>query len=264
MIATKKNDISPNVIHESDIVELMGISEFFAPLKNMSIPEDDAICWDMNGKDAYCIQAMFIGKTGYGKSTSLNKICGRELFQTDDISSCTKEIFSSEYKIHNKKNYFLSFCDLPGLGESIEADKQYIQWYAKMLLKSYCLVYVLRADQRDYAVDEEKIKTLLADPLQRKKIIIAINFADMVEPHNKTSSPNPSKEQLHNLNEKKIAIKKLFKVPEKNIVCYSAKTGYNIEILKQKIANTLILMIEENKKPKKSEIPFDEEEDDDD
>jgi len=48
----------------------------FLFLNVVKLPKIDDLRWTMNGKQAYSIQAMFIGKTGYGKSTALNGIYG--------------------------------------------------------------------------------------------------------------------------------------------------------------------------------------------
>jgi small GTP-binding protein len=239
--------LSIAVVHESKIDELIGQFCDFLFLKNLNIPEDNSILWDMNGKDGYCIQAMFIGKTGYGKSTTLNKLCGKDYFQTDAIKSCTKTLFSAEYKIYDRKNYYFSLCDLPGVGESNKVDKQYTKWYAEMLIKSHCLVYVLRADQRDFSVDAQILGPILENAEQKKKVLIVVNYCDKIEPFSRSVPFIPSKEQLANIKTKTTEIQKVFAIPAKSILFYSATEGYNLNKLVQKIAGTL----KETVKPKK-------------
>jgi len=177
------NGLSVKIVQEENIDSLIRVFACFSFLKNVRIPRDNAILWDIKGNTGYCIQAMFIGKTGYGKSTTLNKICGKELFKTDEIQSCTKTVFSAEYKIHNKKNHYFSLCDLPGMGESMDVDKIYAEYYTKMMEKSHCIIYVIRADQRDYyAKGMEILEPLLKNQKQLKKILLAVNYVDKIEP----------------------------------------------------------------------------------
>lgn len=239
MARSKSSGLSVAVVHESKIDELIRVFANFSFLKNLNISEDNSILWDMKGKDGYCIQVMFIGKTGYGKSTTLNKICGKELFKTDDIKSCTKTVFSAEYKIKSAKNYFFSLCDLPGMGETIADDKTYARYYAEMLVRSHCVIYIMRADQRDYSEDQEILRPMLESKVQKKKIMLAVNYADKIEPVSHSSPFNLNKQQKENIEKKISEIQKLFKIPKTRIVFYSAKDGYNLDAVAKGITDIL-------------------------
>ncbi len=227
--------MSLNVIinYNSEINELCSMYPVFNFLKSTRLHESEDIKWNISGIESYDAQVMFIGKTGYGKSTTLNKIIGKDLFETSDTSSCTKQLFSAEYKLNN--NQYFSFNDLPGVGESKLADTQYYEWYKGMLDKSYCVVYLLRADQRDYTVDQVLFKEMFKNLNERKKVIVALNFADKIEPINRTSELTTA--QLANLNKKVEEVKKLFEVKE--VIYYSAALGLNIDILTEKIASVV-------------------------
>jgi small GTP-binding protein len=234
------NGLSVKIVHKAHIDELLTVSPQFAFIKGRKLAESDAIRWNMDDKTAYCIQIMFIGKTGYGKSTTLNKICGHKYFETNDVESCTKELFSCEYKISDSKEHYFSLCDLPGIGESNKADKPYINWYDDMLKKSACVVYVLRVDQRDFSVDEELINNIVKNSKKiSAKLVIGLNFADKIEPVSRNSPFSPSKEQKMNLDRKADAVSNLFGIETARIVYYSATDGYNILRLKQSISNTV-------------------------
>ena len=208
----------------------------------MELPKTDDLKWTMNGEQAYCIQVMFIGKTGYGKSTTLNRICGGMYFDTDDIQSCTKKLYSCEYKLSNNRNDYFSLCDLPGIGESSEADKYYKTWYEQMLEKSACVVYVLRADQRDFALDEMVINSLLRkrDKVMNK-LIVGLNYADKMEPLNRTGK-YPFKltnEQRMNLERKAMSVSQSLNVSKEQVLYYSASEGYNFEMLLNAISSVV-------------------------
>jgi predicted GTPase len=235
-----RDDLTVNIVHVAHINELISVSNQFSFLQNIALSESGDISWNMNEKDVFCIQVMFIGKTGYGKSTTLNKICGHKYFKTDDIQSCTKKLFSCEYKISQLKEHYLSLCDLPGIGESIDTDKKYINWYGEMLKKSACVVYILRADQRDFAVDEEIINTIITSSKKMTaKLVVGLNYADKIEPASKVLPFIPNGDQLQNINRKRKSISKTFNIEINRIISYSASEGYNISNLKEAIANAV-------------------------
>lgn len=195
--------------------------------------------WNLDNDPIYELQVMFIGKTGYGKSTTLNKIVGKKVFESDDVQVCTKDLYSATYRI-DKEN-FLSLSDLPGIGESNYADNQYYEWYRDMLKKSHCVVYLLRADQRDFAVDEILFKSMFTSDEDRKKVIFALNFAEKIEPISRENQL--SSQQILNLNKKVKEVAQIFNVSREDILYYSAKDNINLDVLMKKISDKLKLFV---------------------
>jgi len=221
--------LNVEVVHKANISELVDRIPAFSGVRLLEIAENDVTRWNINAETAYCIQAMFIGQTGHGKSTTLNKICGQELFKTDVNDPCTKTLFSAEYRIHDKKNYYFSLCDLPGLGETPEIDKTYINYYYLMLKKSHCVVYVLRADKRDYSLDLKILGPILESNEQEKKVILAVNFVDKIEPISRSKLFRLNKKQMENIEKKSLEVQRIFKVPQTKIIFYSATEEYNMD-----------------------------------
>lgn len=214
-------------------------------LESSTIPEIGMNQWTLNhaqwgysDKRIYELQVMFIGKTGYGKSTTLNRIVGQNAFETSDVSVCTKDLYEAIYRISGYKGTFISLCDLPGIGESNYADDQYYVWYRDMLQKSHCVVYIIRADQRDYALDEILFNQMFQDSKEREKVILALNFADKIEPLNRHSM-GLTAEQFSHLEAKVKDVEKIFGLPKERILYYSAGNHYNIDLLMEKIADIL-------------------------
>ena len=58
-----------------------------------------------------------MGRTGVGKSSTINAFFGTKYAKTDSIKPCTDEIYTYDFK--NLKIY-----DSPGLGESKEKDEK--------------------------------------------------------------------------------------------------------------------------------------------
>lgn len=231
--------LTVKIEYVSNIDELIRHYNKLRVFKNKNIVESTSISWDRGGITSYDLQTIFIGKTGYGKSTTLNKIIKNDVFETDDVSSCTKELHSAEFKINNSKEYYLSLCDLPGVGESHRADKLYMDWYRKILLKSNCVVYVLRADQRDFSIDEKLFNDIFRNKEEKKKVIIALNYIDKIEPINRKYPFTLTGQQLENVKEKVNTVSKIFGVNKKDIVYYSASENYNISVLMNKVAQKI-------------------------
>ena len=63
------------------------------------------------------VNILFMGRTGVGKSSTINNFFGTKYAKTDSIKPCTDEIYT--YDVKNLKIY-----DSPGLGESKEKDEK--------------------------------------------------------------------------------------------------------------------------------------------
>ena len=184
---------------------------------------------------------IFIGQTGYGKSTTINTIINRPLFATDDVKSCTRhsqEVFV-EFISNSKKGVIL--CDMPGIGEASATDKRYKEAYFEKLRRTSFVVYVLRADKRDFKLDLRLIREILNNTKGIKtKLLFAINYADKVEPINRTSV-RLTAEQVSNIQKfKENFCKELagtLKLTPDEMLHYSASLPLNINNLFVAIIN---------------------------
>jgi len=235
-------DINVNVRYEALLDNLLMKYPCFYFLKNQNLKHSDRRKWHLKSEDRliYCLQVIFIGKTGYGKSTTVNHILGQQIFESSDIESCTRECQSAMFQIHESTNlYYFSLADLPGIGESIALDKKYIELYSEFLNFSDTVVYLLRADQRDLAVDQETFSRLFATQKQRDKVIIALNSVDKIEPINRSKPFKPSQSQLENANKKIKSISDYFGISQNKVLYYSATEEYNLDSLMIAIAQNL-------------------------
>lgn len=231
--------LSVQINYQTKIKELSSRYKELNFLDGITLQESNSISWNRNGTTTYDLQVIFIGKTGYGKSSTLNSIIGKNVFETSDVEACTKALYSAEYHMNDYKPYYFSLCDLPGVGESKEADKQYYEWYRDILLKSHCVVYILRADQRDFAIDEILFKEMFKNNEEKKKVIIALNFADKVEPINRNKEFLLTSQQIENINRKVDTISRLFGMSKDNIIYYSAAENFNINNLISKVSKVI-------------------------
>jgi len=225
-----------SIQYEGELDELILLHPTFSSLKHSEIAKTDKRSWSRRGEAlTYDIQTMFIGKTGYGKSTTVNKFFGSSIMQTSDIESCTRSAQSFEFKISDE--HYFSFGDLPGIGENQQRDEEYLSLYSKLINKTDVVIYVLRADMRDFSIDEEVCNKLFSQ-YEKKNVIFAVNFCDKVEPINRSLPFKPTPDQQVNIDKKVSLVKEIFNSVNA-VIPYSAETGWNIRLLGEEIINVI-------------------------
>ena len=131
------------------------------------------------------LKVSIMGQTGVGKSSLLNALFNTKL-KTDPIRPCTKEI--EQLSVKGNSGHELLFYDLPGIGESEEADKQYLEQYSEKLKESDVVLWAIHADSRSVAFDVASLDKLLSfsDEDLKSKLISKITFvltkADLITP----------------------------------------------------------------------------------
>lgn len=131
------------------------------------------------------LKVAIMGQTGTGKSSLTNALFGTNL-KTDPVRPCTKEIES--VSITNKLGHQLLFYDMPGIGESMQADRIYMQSYIKQLIESDVVLWTLHADVRSLTFDSNALAQILgAMPVEEQsqaisKIVFVLTKADLLTP----------------------------------------------------------------------------------
>ncbi|WP_299791669.1 GTPase domain-containing protein [uncultured Shewanella sp.] len=225
---------------ERDVPALVQRRNSFAFLHNRQPVLSLASSWRRGDNQSHDIQVIAIGKSGYGKSTTLNQLVGEDVFDTNDIEGCTRVMQSAEYRFqtHEALCHF-SLADLPGIGETPNLDHEYINLYREAIKKAHSVIYFLRADQRDYTIDQWAFSQLFKTPDEKRKVILALNAVDKIEPLNRRVPFELSREQTHSLQLKLQRISTLFALSEDQLVTLSATEQFNMDSLVDKLAKHL-------------------------
>ncbi len=239
-------NITTNILYSDDIE---GLDNKYLFLKNTSLSSLEFRDWSythnhrLGYKKIKRLSIIFIGQTGYGKSSLINKLIDKDIFETSDYQSCTKVLQSADYFLHHKKKheklaYTLSFVDLPGIGENDKADEHYLQWYQKYIEEASVIVYLFRADKRDHSQDEFFFNSVF-NKGKAKNLICVISQADKIEPINRGTVLSAI--QKENLKKKKYDIKNksFLNFGDIDIVYVSSHLNYNIDNLEDKIIHKL-------------------------
>ena len=121
-----------------------------------------------------------MGKTGAGKSSLINALFQSTLSPVSDVSGCTRHAQRFSMTMNN---HTLNFIDLPGVGESLERDKEYHQLYRSLLPELDLIIWVLKADDRAWSSDEQCYHFLTEQCCyQPSRFLFVLNQADKIEP----------------------------------------------------------------------------------
>lgn len=246
-----KKKIRVNVVHRyrSDKLSRLGYFESLRNEKELIIKricDNKLFSWreySDNSRTIYCTNILFIGQTGTGKSSTFNHLLKDDYMATSDYEACTKKVNCSE--VYIGKGCYISFCDMPGIGENREADRHYLELYSRMTEKSDVILYLLSADKRDFAIDLKEFSSLKRR--YSKKIFIGLNGIDKIEPLSRVAEwTGPTEAQQINVDRKVEDIRKLFGVNKDDIIPFSAICDYKLEDVAIKITDTLLVNMKTN------------------
>ena len=175
-----------------------------------------------------------IGLSGVGKSSTINAMFGTSLpvsattrgttrFIASDIEIKARELFGQSAQAT------LRVLDAPGLGEDVDLDKKYLDYYRRHLKKCDAVIWVLAGRNRALALDQRYLKTL-RDRLPN--LVLGVNQSDFIDPLDWNARTNmPSASQRENiatiLTDRQERLARLFGQPVP-VVAYSAVRYYGL------------------------------------
>jgi len=173
-------------------------------------------------------QIAVIGKTGVGKSSTLNKLFNPQPnLPVDHVEPATLEIL----KLPLGERGELIVIDSPGLGVGEESDKRIMFAFKEILAESDVAVWIIKADDRALGIDQSFVTQVLPENL-RNRLVVGINQIDKIQPGEWSQKYNlPSKEQEESIKRKEEVVFKGFKsvgVEPISIVSYSAFRNYRL------------------------------------
>lgn len=195
---------------------------------------------------------LFFGKTGVGKSSTLNSLFGLN-WETDNAVACTKEPQFTYLEPSQWSNLSLPYeqvrvVDMPGIGESIADDEKYLPYYKEWIPQTHSLVWVTQADTRAYKRDEIFLLKLMPLFTSSLFLTVALNKIDYLgidegeKPFN-IELREPSEVQRKRMSEKVEDVYSIFKgaVDERlifdktRVLPYTSIYGWGLQELKEKI-----------------------------
>lgn len=165
-----------------------------------------------------------MGKTGAGKSLLCNALFQGEVTPVSDVDACTRDIL--RFRLSRGEQSLL-LLDLPGVGESELRDKEYESLYRRILPELDLILWVIKADDRAFSVDERFYKRVMIEHHQR--ILFIVNQADKIESSHEwyVTGNAPSPHQSVNIEARLESIRQLFS-PHHPVCAVSARTEWNL------------------------------------
>lgn len=181
-----------------------------------------------------------IGKTGAGKSSLCNVLFGSDATAVDDVAATTR--IPQILKPAAESALPLTLVDLPGVGESEARDAEYAELYARELPRLDAVLWLLKADDRSWSVDEAFFRDVVKPHLaEGMPCIFVISQADRMEPVRQwnTQTGEPSTEQRFNLQRRVRQVMEQFGIEESRVGVVSAKEHYGMTALVESLLNVL-------------------------
>ena len=171
-----------------------------------------------------------LGQTGVGKSSLCNALFGQDVAEISDIAGCTREVNQYLLSMSEDSAGGLILADVPGLGESIERDEEYIKLYKRLLPQLDLVLWVLDGSARAYAIDEKFYNDHFRELGEDCPMIFVLNQVDLIQPVRSWDEKNncPSNKQLENIHNKVNAVANAFSVDSKRIFPVSAYEKFGL------------------------------------
>lgn len=178
------------------------------------------------------------GVTGVGKSSLCNALFGGDVAAISDVAACTR---SPQEILIGENGRGLCLVDVPGVGERIERDEEYFALYKSLMPELDLVIWVIKADDRAYAVAERAYKEIIKPHAERCPTLFVVNQVDKINPVREWDDEKncPGEKQLANIQVKVNEIIKAFDVSTERIQTVSAEAKYNLEAVMDAIVDIL-------------------------
>jgi small GTP-binding protein len=197
---------------------------------------------------AYQPRVAIFGKTGSGKSSLCNAAFGDDVAPVSDFEACTRD--AQEYLLQLSPDKAIVLLDVPGVGESVARDDEYIPLYKSLLPNVDLLLWVIRCDDRAMTIDLYVWNELVRSHISTgAPAFIVLNQVDRVNPVREwnTEQAQPGPNQAKTIAARVEIIARDFSVSTSDVVPISSLEGYGITSLVEQIVHRL---------PNEKKLPF--------
>lgn len=174
-----------------------------------------------------------MGKTGSGKSSLCNALFAGEVSPVSDVSACTREPLRFRLQVDER---CMTLVDLPGVGESEKRDAEYAALYRQQLPKLDLVLWLIKADDRALAVDEQFYRQVIGEQY-RHRVLFVISQADKIEPTD-TLGGMLSIVQKRSISRKIVALHELFQ-PVHPVCAVSVRTKWGLRVMAERMVRSL-------------------------
>lgn len=173
-----------------------------------------------------------MGKTGAGKSSLCNALFAGEVSPVSDVAACTREPLRFRLQVGER---YMTFVDLPGVGESSARDTEYAALYREQLPRLDLVLWLIKADDRALAVDEHFYHQVIGGTY-RHKVLFVISQSDKVEPT--SGNGQLSTEQKQNISRKICLLHDLFQ-PVHPVCAVSVCLQWGLRVMAERMIKCL-------------------------
>jgi small GTP-binding protein len=182
------------------------------------------------------------GKTGVGKSSLCNALFGKDTAKVSDVHACTREPQEIFVQI-SESGSGIKLIDLPGVGESQVRDEEYKKLYENWIPKLDLIIWVIRADDRTFSVDEYFYENVVQTNINKfnTPFVVVVNQVDKINPVRQWDELNcrPGYDQQRVVGERTSWAASKFNIDPSNIVPVSAHEKYNMGLLVETIIDVV-------------------------
>lgn len=179
------------------------------------------------------------GKTGVGKSSLCNALFGADICSISDVEACTR---NPQEVLLNMGQGGIKLIDVPGVGENTARDEEYGKLYSKLLPELDLVLWLIKADDRALASDENFYKNIVKPHIDEgKPFFFVLNQVDKIEPFRDWNEDKhePGAKQFQNIYRKVDDVARFFDVAPSRVIPVSANEKYNLTKLVDEFVRAL-------------------------